>query len=675
MDASAAFDQLKNAVNANDIGAAQALLSEGKANPMDKKLVLFHNALKKNYDEMFLNLVEDPRVDVEAHDFFLFAMAIKYDRPVALKALIYSPHKVTKYTDVNELFISSLHSKSIKCIRMLFHQPGFDPAYNNNMLLYNAVLYNNAAALRKLLSYRQVNPAVDNSNIFIVANQSNSVESVEILLQDGRANPVAKNSRVFKMACADGRLEIVKLLAYDDRINFEDNDFYAIYAATENKQNAVVHFLIDRYTLELPIKLQIIRRAVLTENTELIEILFANRQFQTLSNIEYAESFALSKPEIKNVLAKIHQTMPIKEEGRVPPIVAEQTTCSVTALPPKREALLSFLKSIKYDNRKKCFCYLTEKKQKIYYQNAGTIASGSFGQVDAYKQMKTNFSGKLVEDSNFYKTKINGAYITLPQSLAVKRFKPNKKGSEEARAEAKIIHLFEKKNSKCIDLRIAAVPIKLNDEMCVIMEKMDGSCSKRKFEAGELIKITAGILRGLRCFLSLNLMYSDLKPGNIMYRCEGGRYHVYFGDYGSASVGGEKAVFTLVPFMAWPEEYYVQYPPGFGGGFECKEWHLIFLTFMTVVLMWKNHEHLFSIRDMTYMRHSRGGYFMQPSEAKITEQHLIEKYQGYLEDRTLKSQDERRFLHIMRLCFHARTTCVTIDDILLKIDQVESLYI
>ena len=209
------------------------------------------------------------------------------------------------------------------------------------------------------------------------------------------------------------------------------------------------------------------------------------------------------------------------------------------------------------------------------------------------------------------------------------------------------------------------------------MEHMEGSLRKKKFASGDLLQIVAGICRALKCFRSINLFYTDLKPDNLLYRCENGHYHIYFADYGSASSDKGTSVFTMVPFQAWPDEFYKAYPFGFNPGlFQSKEWHLVFLLFPMACLLWDE----FSSSDKSIFYYTRfynqaTGALISPQHALQYDQNIEQEFDRYLLDAPFYPAEMRRLFHIMRACMHAKSNHFTLDGVLEEIEKVKTLYV
>ncbi len=77
----------------------------------------------------------------------------------------------------------------------------------------------------------------------------------------------------------------------------------------------------------------------------------------------------------------------------------------------------------------------------------------------------------------------------------------------------------------------------------IAMQVMDGDLdhliAKKKFKPLDIFRIINHLLDSLLCLLKLNLVYTDLKWENVLYKKVGSRYTIGLGDFGSVSKIGD----------------------------------------------------------------------------------------------------------------------------------------
>lgn len=266
------------------------------------------------------------------------------------------------------------------------------------------------------------------------------------------------------------------------------------------------------------------------------------------------------------------------------------------------------------------------RNQTITYSKIGEIARGAFGVVYRYQMDpdaiidNTPLPRPLPFYMNIWNTLFSSGKKTVPQPaiqfyapkfLALKKFlEDDKKYAQnikmklrkqfdkiemlEIEKEKKVLEILENKNDACAQLRVAAAVLDGPNQTpkYVVMENMDGSL--RDFinvcDATKTIQILNGVCHMLDCFRQSGFLYADLKPDNIMYRCENGAYHTYLGDFGSVYVDPKDAfsVYTYIPPLSWPSGWYNGFPSNFRWGFmPAQEWHLIYLTGFLAFFLWK----------------------------------------------------------------------------------------
>lgn len=264
-------------------------------------------------------------------------------------------------------------------------------------------------------------------------------------------------------------------------------------------------------------------------------------------------------------------------------------------------------------------------QQTVVYNKETEISRGTYGAVYRYKldtvTQTNSASGSSrilpflikIWKKTFSKKKNEEQSFQPPKFLALKKFLGDadtfadneryirqKKFSEvvplEVDKEKFILDTFEKHNDACAKLRIAAVPLNplgSNDPKYILMENMDGSLDNFEHQctAARTLQILNGVAHAVACFRNSGFMYTDLKPANILYRCEANMYHVYLGDFGSAFVNQQTklSVYTFPPPLAWPDDWYVKFPTDFTFGFfPAQEWHLVYLISFLAFLLWEN---------------------------------------------------------------------------------------
>ena len=81
------------------------------------------------------------------------------------------------------------------------------------------------------------------------------------------------------------------------------------------------------------------------------------------------------------------------------------------------------------------------------------------------------------------------------------------------------------------------------DKAFIAMQVMDGDLdhliAKKKFKPLDIFRIINHLLDTLLCLLKLNLVYTDLKWENVLYKKVGSRYIIGLGDLGSVSKIGD----------------------------------------------------------------------------------------------------------------------------------------
>ena len=112
-----------------------------------------------------------------------------------------------------------------------------------------------------------------------------------------------------------------------------------------------------------------------------------------------------------------------------------------------------------------------------------------------------------------------------------------------------------------------------------VMDMMDGSLNDLPdiHNTRELLEILLKITQMFECMNKLNLVYTDIKPGNILFKCyDGYKLKIALGDLGSICNNGKKEAYTYIP------------PEFFNGGNNCTEasmvWGLgvLFITLLRV---------------------------------------------------------------------------------------------
>lgn len=122
------------------------------------------------------------------------------------------------------------------------------------------------------------------------------------------------------------------------------------------------------------------------------------------------------------------------------------------------------------------------------------------------------------------------------------------------------IFLISKLNDIGIDCNIVNAKIMETDGFTIaVMDYMDGSLRDKvgKFSISESTLALKQIAYNLQCLADKNLSYTDLKTGNVLYKCSQDVLKIVLGDIGSICDYGEKGTCTYPP----PERLILGYVP------------------------------------------------------------------------------------------------------------------
>lgn len=659
MSSRATFDQLVQAVNDDDAETIAALVR-----PDQPKIntYLLKMALKEHDTDVMQKIIE--KLDMSVDIVSCIQTAIKFDFDEGFKELLDFARKKKIPFDLDDFFYTAIFYDSLNVGIKILYDTDFDEDQDNYIFWKLVVEQNKKIFLKLMLEKLEIsNVKKHEKNLYTIGVANNSIECIAELLKDNIHNPDHKDSYALKLAVCKDNLPMVKLLVEDGRVEISTDSMYCYWVALQENYQDVLLYLLSKNSNADVIE-KVIKEIVSKKYYDRFEAVFALEMFNTLPNVDYAESVAEQHGDRRMIQMIKDQRENIPPQPTFDaPFITNQVCSGPAVMSQNRKLFNKFLKALKYDKKARALMYEDADAGTIVYTYKKKIMDGSFCTV--YVQNLVGDVKTILIDNHAFE---------IPPNLALKEFMFGNHGQIEARIEKKILHLFEKYDSPCLNSRVLAAPIEeIQDQsILIVMEYMDGALNQIKFETSEIIKIIEGICRGLQCFRSINLMYSDLKPQNLLYRCEEGKFRIYFGDYGSGSVEKGYSLFTMVPFMAWPAKYYEGDDSTFEPNqFECKEWHQVFLLFMTSVRVWKDYYNAFSSQEFNYGRFDG---IEDMRKAKILDEKLIKKYQRLLSDRPDESTDMRRLLHVLRYCFHARAINGTLSGVLKEIKKVETMY-
>ncbi|OUV33129.1 MAG: hypothetical protein CBC48_07080, partial [bacterium TMED88] len=141
----------------------------------------------------------------------------------------------------------------------------------------------------------------------------------------------------------------------------------------------------------------------------------------------------------------------------------------------------------------------------------------------AYRLQKTPMSTNSGR-ANFYelKTKIDGKDIVF----VLKQFQSNFEGNEMFQEEKNVFQMLKNNPCKVIDghgtEHLVGGPYNQTRYPSIIMPKMDGDLHKLKDLRMDIIsEVVMEVADILNCLWDSRFVYTDLKPGNVAYRCVG----------------------------------------------------------------------------------------------------------------------------------------------------------
>jgi ankyrin repeat protein len=136
------------AVDYGHIEVVKYLLTDPRVNPADNDNSAIGYAALKDDIEMVSLLLQDSRVNPAADDNY----ALRASRTIEMQKLLLTDPRV----DPNILLDLLIYNREWKDILEIIDDPRIKPGLYNNLLLCQAVLYDQVELVRKLLSYQAV---------------------------------------------------------------------------------------------------------------------------------------------------------------------------------------------------------------------------------------------------------------------------------------------------------------------------------------------------------------------------------------------------------------------------------------------------------------------------------------------------------------------------------------
>ena len=201
------------------------------------------------------------------------------------------------------------------------------------------------------------------------------------------------------------------------------------------------------------------------------------------------------------------------------------------------------------------FFFYVDGDQEIILPDIQFINTGSYGLVFSYE----NFD-KLPTEWEEIKPEGRKIHYNNPNTGMKTTVRP--KGDEINDYKIKIavktyfkpddpeINIIRRLNREGIDCNIVNSKILESNGLTVaIMDIMHGSLDKlvNKIDATTIIKIIKRIAYYLHCLYEKGLSYTDLKTGNILFKCINNKLKITLGDLGSICDNGKSGVVTFPP--------------------------------------------------------------------------------------------------------------------------------
>lgn len=152
--------------------------------------------------------------------------------------------------------------------------------------------------------------------------------------------------------------------------------------------------------------------------------------------------------------------------------------------------------------------YKKNIKLELYYNNdkmkkIKMIGEGSFGKVYLFQYKENSIVIKIPDKEIYIDYEVDIIKYYLPKNIC---------------------------NDYIIPLRVITDQAKNN---FVIMQEANGDLSNLKLDERLIFKIIIQVAKTLICFMKKDIIYTDLKIENILYKCKNNRISIYLADIGS----------------------------------------------------------------------------------------------------------------------------------------------